>query len=110
MAPLYVLRECNTAGGLVKRGKSSMANRGYYRRLGQAITPPPSDGLVGIHHKLVNHWCALEDWANKKEEKNTWPVLTLRAPRTAGHTTRRGEFFFWLFFLALILFSNRYLS
>ncbi|OKO98519.1 hypothetical protein PENSUB_9195 [Penicillium subrubescens] len=23
--------------------------------------PAPSDGLVGIHHELVNHWCALED-------------------------------------------------
>jgi hypothetical protein len=31
--------------------------------------PPSSDGLVGIHHKLVNHWCALEDWANKKKKK-----------------------------------------
>jgi hypothetical protein len=38
--------------------------------------PTPLDGLVGIHHKLVNHWCALEDWANK-EEKDTGPVLTL---------------------------------
>jgi hypothetical protein len=29
---------------------------------------PPSHGLVGIHHKLVNHWCALEDWANKRRK------------------------------------------
>jgi hypothetical protein len=27
----------------------------------QQLLPPPSDGLVGIHHKLVNHWCALEE-------------------------------------------------
>jgi hypothetical protein len=30
---------------------------------------PPSDGLVGIHHKLVNHRCALEEWVNKKKKK-----------------------------------------
>jgi hypothetical protein len=57
--------------------------------------PTPSDGLVGIHHKLVNHWCALEERANKRKRKDTGPVLTLRAPRTAGHTTRRGDFFFF---------------
>jgi hypothetical protein len=29
---------------------------------------PPSNGLVGIHHKLVNHRCALEERANKKKK------------------------------------------
>jgi hypothetical protein len=90
--------------GLYKTGKSIMANRGYDRVLGQTINSPPSDGLVSIHHKLVNHWCALEEWANKKRKKNTGPVLTLQAPRTAEHTPRRGEFIFSAFLFRNIIF------
>jgi hypothetical protein len=41
--------------------------QGYHRVPDQTITPPLSDGLVGIHHKLVNR-CALEEWANKKKK------------------------------------------
>jgi hypothetical protein len=89
-----VLRDCSTLGGLVQKRQVKYGKRRLLPCFRSSNHSPPSDGLVGIQHKLVNHWCALEDWANKKEE-STGPVLTLRAPRMAGHTPRRGEFNFF---------------
>jgi hypothetical protein len=40
--------------------------------------PLPLDGLVGIHHKLVNHRCALEERANKR--RKYW--ASVDAPRS----------------------------
>jgi hypothetical protein len=30
----------------------------------QSLPPSLSVDLVGIHHKLVSRWCALEEWAS----------------------------------------------
>jgi hypothetical protein len=88
------------AGGLVQ--KPIMANKGHDRISGQAINqlPPPSDGLVGIQHKLVNHRCALEEWANKR--RKYWASVDASSSTDSRAHHRRGEFIFLRFFCNII--------
>jgi hypothetical protein len=63
-------------------------------------TPPPSYGLVGIHHKLVNHWYALEERANKRR-KRYWASVDASSstfePQGRPGTPLGGEVLFIFF-------------
>lgn len=48
-------REILLKGLLVTPPEVVNTNKGYHQLPGQAIPPPLFDGLVGLHHKLLNH-------------------------------------------------------